>query len=34
LKHEGRWLGGETFTSFDKKAVALLTAQGLSARLL
>ncbi len=30
---EGQWLGGETFVSFDKKAVALLTAQGQSARL-
>lgn len=28
------WLGGETFVSFDKKAVALLTAQGKSARVL
>ena len=31
---EGNWLGGETFVSFDKKAVALLSAQGQSARLL
>lgn len=30
---EGQWLGGETFVSFDKKAVALLTTQGQSARL-
>ncbi|MDE3210799.1 MAG: type II toxin-antitoxin system VapC family toxin [Pseudomonadota bacterium] len=30
---EGRWLGGDTFVSFDQKAVALLTAQGQSARL-
>ena len=30
---EGQWLGGETFVSFDQKAVALLTAQRQSARL-
>jgi len=34
IAHEGNWLGGETFVSFDKKAVALLTAQGQSATLL
>lgn len=34
IAYEGQWLGGETFVSFDKKAVALLTAQGQSARLL
>ena len=34
IAYEGYWLGGETFVSFDKKAVALLTAQGQSARLL
>ena len=34
IAYEGHWLGGETFVSFDKKAVALLTAQGQSARLL
>ncbi len=34
MAYEGNWLGGETFVSFDKKAVALLTAQGQSARLL
>ncbi len=34
IAYEGNWLGGETFVSFDKKAVALLTAQGQSARLL
>ncbi len=28
IAYEGRWLGGETFVSFDKKAVALLAAQG------
>ena len=34
IAYEGNWLGGETFVSFDKRAVALLTAQGQSARLL
>jgi len=34
IAHEGRWLGGEIFVSFDKKAIALLSAQGESARLL
>ncbi len=32
--HEGKWLGGETFVSFDKKAVALLQRQGEAVRLL
>jgi predicted nucleic-acid-binding protein len=34
IAYEGNWLGGETFVSFDKQAVVLLTAQGHSARLL
>ena len=34
IAYEGNWLGGETFVSFDKKAIALLTTQGQSARLL
>lgn len=34
IAYEGCWLGGETFVSFDKKAVTLLTAAGQSARLL
>lgn len=34
IAFEGQWLGGETFVSFDKKAVALLSAQGQSAKLL
>lgn len=34
IAHEGNWLGGKTFVSFDKKAVALLTVQGQSAKLL
>lgn len=33
IAHEGNALGGETFVSFDKKAVALLRALGQSARL-
>jgi predicted nucleic-acid-binding protein len=31
---EGRWMGGETFVSFDRKATAKLSAQHHSARLL
>ncbi len=34
IAHEGSWLGGETFVSFDKKAVALLAEQGRPARVL
>jgi predicted nucleic-acid-binding protein len=34
IAYEGRWLGGETFVSFDKQAVSLLTRQGHSAQLL
>jgi predicted nucleic-acid-binding protein len=34
IAYEGRWLGADTFTSFDKKAVRLIEAQGKSARLL
>lgn len=34
IAFEGRWLGGETFVSFDKKAVKLLNGQGVAARLL
>ncbi len=33
IAYEGRWLGGETFVSFDRKAIALLRAQGQPARL-
>jgi predicted nucleic-acid-binding protein len=32
IAYEGYWLGGETFVSFDRSAVALLTAQGHRAR--
>jgi len=28
IAHEGKWLGGETFASFDRTAIALLAAQG------
>ena len=34
IAYEGHWLGAEAFVSFDKKAVSLLTAQGLPTRLL
>ncbi len=32
IAHEGKWLGAETFLSFDKKAVRLLKAKGEDAR--
>lgn len=32
IAHEGQWPGGETFVSFDQKAVGLLN-QGLTARI-
>jgi len=34
IAYEGRWLGGETFVSFDKKAVAASEKQRHPARLL
>jgi len=34
MAHEGQWLGGETFVSFDKIAVKLLLDQGQKAKLL
>ena len=34
IAHEGNWLGGETFVSFDRQAVALLQGVGVSAALL
>lgn len=34
IAYDGTWLGAETFVSFDKKAVTLLTKQGQAARLL
>ena len=33
IAYEGRWLGAETFVSFDRKAVEMLAAQGVPARL-
>ena len=32
IAYEGRWLGAETFVSFDKKAVEMLKEQGVAAR--
>jgi predicted nucleic-acid-binding protein len=34
IAYEGRWLGGQTFVSFDKKAVAAAAKQGMKAELL
>jgi predicted nucleic-acid-binding protein len=34
IAYEGAFLGGETFVSFDKKAVALLSRRGEAARVL
>jgi predicted nucleic-acid-binding protein len=34
IAYEGNWLGAETFVSFDKRAVSLITKQGQQARLL
>lgn len=34
IAFEGTWLGGETFASFDRKAVTLLSKQGEETRLL
>ena len=34
IAYEGAWLGGETFVSFDKKAVAALAKQGRKTKLL
>ncbi len=34
IAYEGNWLGGETFASFDRKAIALLVKQGQQAKLL
>jgi predicted nucleic-acid-binding protein len=34
IAFEGAWLGGETFVSFDKKAVAVIAKQGQKAKLL
>ena len=34
IAYEGAFLGGETFVSFDKKAVTVLSGQGQAARVL
>ncbi len=34
IAYEGAWLGAETFVSFDRRAVSLITEQGQSAKLL
>jgi predicted nucleic-acid-binding protein len=34
IAYEGNWLGGETFVSFDQKAVSLVLKQGQRAKLL
>ena len=34
MAYEGSWLGGETFVSFDQKAVELVARQGQATRLL
>jgi predicted nucleic-acid-binding protein len=34
IDYEGRWLGGDTFVSFDEKAAAALEQQGQKAKLL
>jgi predicted nucleic-acid-binding protein len=34
IAYEGNWLGGETFVSFDKQVVRLLSATGQASRLL
>jgi predicted nucleic-acid-binding protein len=34
IAYEGRWLGGETFVSFDKRAVAVVAKQGMKTQLL
>ena len=34
IAYEGRWLGGEMFVSFDKKAVSAIAQQGHEAKLL
>jgi predicted nucleic-acid-binding protein len=34
MAHEGKWLGGDVFVSFDKKAITLLSKQGEAAQLL
>jgi len=32
IAHEGQWLGGETFVSFDRAAVQMLAKHGMAAK--
>jgi predicted nucleic-acid-binding protein len=34
IDFEGRWMGGETFVSFDKKAVTAIAKHGAQTKLL
>ena len=34
IAHQGQWLGGDTFVSFDRQAVTLLREQGVATQLL
>ena len=34
IDYEGRWLGGDSFVSFDKRAVAAIAKQGAQTKLL
>jgi len=34
IAHQGQWLGGEVFVSFDGQALALLRQQGVAAELI
>ncbi len=34
IDYQGRWLGGETFVSFDKRAVAAIAKRGIKTKLL
>lgn len=34
IAHQGQWLGGDTFLSFDRRAVAVLQQRGIAAVLL
>ena len=34
IAHDGEWMGGETFVSFDRKAVSSIAKQGHQAQLL
>lgn len=34
IAQQGQWLGGETFVSFDRKAVAILESRGIEAKLI